>query len=175
MKYKNIEIRPLHESDLEYIRIWRNDSNNTYFLSKIPYITNDMQMEWYKNSINRSDEYFFAIDEKNDLNRLVGSFAIYNISGANAEFGKFLIGDTEAHGKHVGVNALLAVCKVCFTYLGLNSIYLNVYVDNVAAIKVYKEVGFCIEKEVNKERGKELIMILTKRNFCMGEGEKYEI
>ena len=141
-KYKNVFIRQLKEDDLEFLRSWRNDSNNTKFLRKIPYITSDMQRNWFQTYLADKEEMTFAIEETDLINRIVGSMALYNFSNDEAEFGKILIGESNAHGKSVGVNALKAIKIVAKEYLHLKRLNLHVYTENQAAIKVYQNAGF---------------------------------
>ncbi len=162
--YKNIRIRPLEECDIEFIRNWRNNPKNTKFLSKISYITPEMQMKWYKNILEKPNEYVFAIDEIKELNRLVGSFSLYNIVDEEAEFGKFLIGEDKVHGKSIGLYTLIAALQISFNELKLQKVYLKVYKDNIAALKVYKKVGFIISNPNNLSCN-ELIMEMRKQDF----------
>lgn len=143
----NVIVRPLEKDDIELLRKWRNDSQNTKYLKKVPYITTDMQNKWFENYIENGDEIFFAIEECNDLNRLVGSAALYNFDGETVEFGKILIGDKDAHGKNVGSNALKAILKIAFTNLSIKKVMLRCYKDNKKALRIYRNVGFNIEEE----------------------------
>ena len=169
--FKNVRIRPLREDDLELLRIWRNNPDNCKYLSKIPYITSDMQKGWYESTFETPNEYVFAIEEICELNRLVGSLSLYNITGKEAEFGKILIGNEEAHGKKIGVNSLNALLLLCFNELDLNSVYLHVYEDNVGAIKVYSQVGFSVEEEHIAIEKTELIMSISRNRF-LGKEEQ---
>ena len=49
IKYKNVVLRALNEDDIEYLRTWRNDNNNSKFLRQIPYITKESQKKRSKN------------------------------------------------------------------------------------------------------------------------------
>lgn len=142
--YKNVHLRPLAEDDIENLRIWRNNPQNTKYLNKIPFITPEMQDEWFHNYIENTDEICFAIDENSKLNRLVGSCSLYNFDGESCFFGKILIGDEEAHGQKIGLNATEAAAEIAFLQLKISEIKLLVYTDNIAAIKVYEKAHFHI-------------------------------
>ena len=157
-QYKNVLIRPLGEQDIEQIRKWRNDSANTQYLRKLPYITAVMQKAWYEGYLTNSDEMMFGIVEQNELKRLVGSMSLYNFKSDCVEFGKILIGDNEAHGRKVGVNALKALTELVFEELNIHKIILHVYAANVGAIKVYKEVGFKVNKVQVTDGYEEFVM-----------------
>lgn len=172
---ENVRIRPLSEADLELLRIWRNQPDNSLYLRKIPYITKEMQLDWYRRYLKNENEITFAIIEINQLNRVVGSLSLYNFNNNKAEFGKILIGDPEAHGKRVGTNAVIAVLSIAFELLMLEEIYLYVAADNVAAMRVYERVGFEIEKAHKGNFGLEYIMNIKKdhyvRRYQNGENE----
>lgn len=150
-KFKNVVLRPLSENDIEYLRVWRNDSNNSKYLRQIPYITPEMQKSWFNNYLNNNDEMCFSIYENEELNRIVGSLSLYEFIGRQAEFGKILIGDPEAHGKSIGCNSILAVLKIAFETLNLKKVVLHVYEENIVAKHIYEKVGFlkCSSKSVN--------------------------
>ena len=146
-QYKNTLVRQLEEKDLEFLRKWRNNPKNTKYLRKISYITSDMQNDWYYSYLENETEVMFAIDEICELHQVVGSMALYNIEGNQAEVGKFLIGEPKVHGLNVGSNALRAVMAIAKDELKLKTLYLNVYKDNIPANIVYKRAGFKIVSE----------------------------
>ena len=164
--YKNIRIRPLEECDIESLRNWRNNPTNTKFLTKISYITPEMQEKWFKDSLEKPNEYIFAIDEIKELNKLVGSFSLYNIVDEEAEFGKFLIGEDRVHGKSIGLYTLTVALEIAFNKLKLKKVYLRVYKDNIAALKVYKKVGFAISN-TNNLNCNELRMEMRQQDFIL--------
>lgn len=157
-EYQNVRIRPLDKADLEFLRNWRNNVENSKYLTSIPYITSEMQEKWYIRNLDDADEITFAIDEIDELRRVVGSLSLYNFETKKAEFGKILVGDNEAHGKNVGVNSIKAVLDIAFNELNLKEVYLHVYKNNKSAVNVYRKVGFVIVDEHITESGIELLM-----------------
>lgn len=151
--YKNIEIRQLNENDIEYLRKWRNNPDNTTFLRKIPYITHEMQRDWFRAYLDDEEEMVFAIVENYTIHHVVGSLALYNFSNAQAEIGKILVGEPNAHGLNVCVNALSAAMKIAREKLSLHKIFLHVYKDNIPAVKVYKRAGFVVVDEHVSDNG----------------------
>lgn len=161
--YKNVHLRPLDAKDIESLRNWRNSSENSSFLSKKPYITEEMQMKWFESYMEDNQELLFAIEEDRDLGRLVGSLGLYGFCDNSCLFGKFLIGDDEAHGRRVGLNATIAATKVAFELLGLSSVELFVYPNNRAAREVYQQAGFnAIDIHTDYMGHEEITMALTK-------------
>lgn len=148
-KYDNILIRQLNKEDIENIRQWRNEPSNTKYLRKIPYITSEMQEEWYNRYLLDEDEMTFAIVENKEFNRVIGSLSLYNFKKETVEFGKILIGDSETRGRGCGANSVRAVVDLALNQLGKKTVYLHVFKDNVDALKTYLKVGFEVtEKHV---------------------------
>jgi len=147
MQIENVLIRPLFLEEIESLRSWRNNSENTKYLKQIPYITSEMQLKWYENDLMDQNCMTFAIIETEKLYRIVGSLAIYNFKQDQVEIGKILLGDSEAHGLSVGTNAFKAAVKVAFDVLGKGKVVLHVFSDNIPAVKSYKKAGFIIEEE----------------------------
>ena len=154
INYHNISLRPLERGDIENLRNWRNEPGNTTYLSKIPYITPEMQAAWFENYIGNREELCFAIIENQDLHRMVGSLSLYGFSNHACLFGKILIGDVDAHGKKVGVNATKAAVSIAFGILNYSTVNLFVYAENKAACKIYREAGFEIVDEHLTEDGR---------------------
>lgn len=165
MTYKNVALKPISENELEYLRSWRNDPENTRYLRQIPYITPEMQKRWYETYLANADEMTFAIYETRELCRVVGSLSLYDFCDGEAEFGKILIGDSEAHGKSIGLNATVALLKIAFTSLKLNKVRLHVFKDNVPAVKVYEKAGFVTVDEHETNGMKELTMEIAAADF----------
>ncbi len=147
------------------LRLWRNNSVNSKYLTELPYITRESQQKWYERTFEIYDEYVFGIEEISELQCLVGSLAIYNITEIDAEVGKILIGNKNAHGKKVGVNSLSALLDFSFNQLKLKSVYLHVYKENIPAVKVYTQVGFSVEKEYIINGKIELKMSISQTEF----------
>lgn len=164
--YENIELRQIEEGDLEYLRDWRNDEENTRYLRKIPYITVEDQKKWFHNYLLNEDDMTFAIIENDIIKGIVGSLSLYNFCEENVEFGKLLIGNKLAHGKGIGVKVLNMLLRFIFDELDIINVYLFVFNNNIAAKKIYEKVGFevinmseCINGDI------EIYMHLSKDRY----------
>ena len=141
-QFDNVLIRPLRRSDIEYLRIWRNDKSKTKYLRPIPYITPEMQAQWFEAVQQDLDELVFAVEETENLKRLVGSVALYHFQGKTAEVGKIQIGDSEASGKGIGRIAMSLAVWLGIAQLGLHTLQAYVHRENVAAYTSYMRMGF---------------------------------
>lgn len=142
--FKNISLRPLSVDDIELLRAWRNNKEQTKFLRQIGEITPEMQLNWYNSYLENQHDIVFGIHETKELNRLVGSLSIYDIKDGRAEIGKIQIGDQGAHGKGIGRISLVIAMKIGFELIGLDEIYASVHQENVAARTNDLRIGFKI-------------------------------
>ena len=92
----NITLRPVEETDIESLRCWRNDSANAKYIRALPYITPQMQREWFEAYLKDDDHVMFAALRAGEL---IGSVSLYDRYGEEAQFGRLLIGNPTARGK----------------------------------------------------------------------------
>lgn len=135
-------LRPLREDDIEYLRKWRNDPEQTKYLRPIGFITPQMQKKWFEAYRINQNEITFAIEETQNLNRIVGSISIYDFAGGSAEIGKIQIGDPSAHGQSFGSISVELALYVAFLKLGLKRVTASVHRDNIASRKTFERAGF---------------------------------
>ena len=137
-----VMLRPLEEKDSKKSCHWRNDAQIWQFTGSRPstHITADIERDWIHNALTKPDEIRFAIcvGDKQDY---VGNVQLTRITENDAEFHIF-IGETNSHGKGVGSQATQLLLEHARHVLGLREIYLNVHVDNIAAIRIYEKCGF---------------------------------
>lgn len=139
IEYEDVFLRPLRRTDIEQLRIWRNDAANSRYIRKIPEITPEAQQKWFEDYLLDETTYTFAIECAGEL---VGSVALYDIDGGTAEFGRLMVGGSKGRG--IGGKATDAALRVAFDVLGCSEVRAEVSVDNTAAIVIYSRVGFCI-------------------------------
>lgn len=165
LKMRNIVVRPLNYDDIESLRKWRNNSNNTKYLRKIGHITPEQQIVWFKNYLKNFDEFGFAIEETEKVKGLVGSAALYNFNDSCAEFGKLLIGHTDAHGNNVGFNSAVAIIYLAFSEFNVKKVILHCYAENAIALHIYNKVGFIIVDKHQISDEEEYILELSRERF----------
>ena len=167
----NVRIRPLAHEDIENLRLWRNDPTNCRWLRKIPHITPEEQELWWQSYLADEDTLAFATVEEGDLRRMVGSFSLHDFQNDSCEFGRFLVGDPDAHGRGVGFNAVLAALEVAFFQLGLDSVFLHVFAANEPAVRAFERVGFVKVGSTKADRGEELTCKIDRTDYIgLNEG-----
>jgi len=165
----DFSIRPLAYNDIEQLRVWRNDSSNSKYLRKIPYIDAAAQNAWFESYLANDSEVCFAADYQGSL---VGSASLYHIKRDQAEFGRIMIGSSEFKGKGLGFRLSELTVGVGFDQMGFERIEASVAIDNIAALFIYVRLGFCISGRVfNEESGHDEfeLIIEPKRFFSLNE------
>ena len=162
ISFNNILLRPLAFEDISDLRIWRNDPENSKYIRKIPFITEEMQELWFKNYLQDSLEITLAIEYDKSF---VGSVSLYDIQETSAVFGKLMVGRQK--GKGIGRQATLACLKLAFSQLGLTEIQAEVSVDNTAALIIYIDAGFrIVQRRYNEAIGlDEYVIRIDKKRF----------
>lgn len=162
----NVTLFPLTQSDSGMLRVWRNRAENSRFLRKLPHISAAMQDEWFNNYLVNADEYVFSIVESDSLKQVVGSLALYNFSDTSCELGKIMVGHDNAHGKKVGLNAVISALKVAFIHMEMEKVVLHVQVANVPAIRVYEQAGFArVAEGLDSDGKEEYTYAIDKKDF----------
>lgn len=136
IKNENIVLRPISKADTSFILKIRNDISiaNNFFSD--PPLYDFKHEEWLKNLKNSLYFVIYYMDNK------CGLINISNIDYKNqkAEYGIVL--KDECSGKGIAYNASILLIKYVFLNLNIRKIYLEVFSDNIKAIKLYKKLGF---------------------------------
>jgi len=146
IEYDGIKLRPLENDDLELLRGWRNQVSIRKCFIDQTIIESEQQLKWYQRYLDNPSDIFFIIEETRRLQRPVGAASLYQINyeSSNAEFGRLMIGDTEALGMGIGKKTLDAICDFGFKVLQLETVYLEVLETNTKAINIYQQAGFVV-------------------------------
>lgn len=164
--YKHVTVRPIGENDIEKLRLWRNNQEIKKFLSPIPEITKEMQENWYRSYLTDSNVITYAIDECEELNRMVGTVSLYDFDGCIARAGKTIIGDPDARGKNMGYLGETLALYIGYQKMGISKYLTEVHEDNIVSQKMAYKIGF---RRVGKHKfgtfGYEDDFVVTKSFF----------
>lgn len=132
-KTDKIIVRKTELENLEKILGFEKD--NSIFVLKY-------SKEEHKEIINK--EYHLSIFEKKSES-LIGFIILVGKSNLNKtiEFRRIVI---SKKGLGYGKEALKLIKHICFNELGAKEIWLDVFQDNVRAIKLYESQGFSLKK-----------------------------
>lgn len=160
---EKIILRSINEDDLELIRSWRNQENIRKWFFDSSIIAEEKQAVWFSNYLNRDNDLMCMIEYKKTGN-MIGTAALYNIDfiEGNAEFGRVMIGVESARSKGLAVQVTKELCNFGFNEIGLKKIYLNIFKDNIPALKAYERAGFKTLYEYEKSNRLLINMVLIR-------------
>jgi len=149
---KQVNLRPLQESDLEVTLCLRRDLETNRALMGYPFpVTSESELRWLRdiNDPNRRDRLYLGIEVTAD-NSLAGYLSAKNLSfrHGTADFGIVL--SRHYRGKGLAREAMELFFNYLHGDLHLRKINLEVLSDNEAAIKLYEKFGFVREGVLKK-------------------------
>jgi len=136
----DVELRSLKESDILLVQTWRNKSRVRCGFFDSSEVTKEKHRAWWDYYVASTTDRSFIIACQGDY---VGFISLYNIDYLNskAEIGRMMIGEDVFLGRGIMPKAIDAIVGYART-LGIQSIYLNVKLENFSAIKCYNKAGF---------------------------------
>ena len=145
LEIKNIYLRELRNEDKNEYFNWINDRKLVNFNSPFKPVSWIEHCKWFENITSENETQIFSIISKKD-DVLIGSCSLRNIiqQAKNAEL-QIRIGVENYRNKGHGTSAIKLLLQFGFLDLNLKRIYLNVFSNNLAAIKSYEKVGFIKE------------------------------
>lgn len=138
-----IRLRPPYESDGHTFFAWVND-RDLVLNSSAFYPTSEREhATWLESILTRKSDRVFLVIESTEDNSILGYCQLLNLNSlhGSAEL-SIKIGDKASQGKGYGSLAVQHLLSFAFKDLNLHRVYLNVFVSNEKAIRVYEKCGF---------------------------------
>ena len=175
-KSGNIRLRAIEYEDIEQLRKWRNEFKDNF--RQYRYITRREQERWYNDMVDDPTCLHYAIDVWDMVWTLVGSGNLNNIDWLNrhAESGLY-IGAPEWRRKGIGMKAMIALHRIAFEELNMNTMRGEAFAFN-PVLEFDKEFGL---KEVGRFRNAHyykgkycdaVLMDMTREEWDKLYGEK---
>ncbi len=144
-----VRLRLLEEGDLPLTLAWRNQDHVRVWFFYSAALTVQQHSDWFRKYLSLDNDFVFIIEDRSSGCKPVGQVALYNIDWEKrcAEFGRFMIGDSEGAGKGLAKSATQLVLTGVARSLDLQDIYLEVYKRNERAVAIYQKCGFQTESE----------------------------
>ena len=134
-----IYTRPSLDLVPEYLEMVNDIENVARFIGdrREPLSEKD-EIDYIKDKLGNDATMFSMFDKK--TNEFIGNIEFFNRTFDAAEWG--IVITTKMQNKGYGREALMRSVEYGFNELGLNRIFLAVYVNNHRAIHVYEQCGF---------------------------------
>lgn len=154
---RRVVLRPLQHRDVEALRILRNGERKWFIYSEE--IDQKTQQLWFKNYLQTENDYMFSVSEVQRPDLFIGAVALYNFNNEEktCEFGRIVINSDTATERGLGLDTTVCACKIGFKQLGLQKIVLEVFSNNIRAVKTYQKAGFIRYDEANRLLKMELL------------------
>jgi ribosomal-protein-alanine N-acetyltransferase len=134
-------LRPELDDFSRYLS-WMKDEIANPFIQAVSNSITIQDLVTYVNSKNDScDSILFGIFLRNSTHHIGNIKLEPIITGAHAYLG-ILIGEVDWRGKRVGTEVISNVLDYSFEHLNLLEVRLGVDIENKAALKLYKRLGF---------------------------------
>ena len=145
LKGEKIVLRPLLDSDLEFLYKIENDEENWKFGGENKQYSKQELANYISNSkidINIAKQYRFVIDLKEIP---IGFIDLFNYT--NASTGVGIIVDKEYRNKGFAKEALNLLIDYAFFALNINQLHAIVTKENIVSSKLFTSCGFVLESE----------------------------
>ena len=140
---KKISIRRARPDDAAAIAALMDEPTVYANLMQMPYASEEAHRTRIVDSLVPGKSDLLIVAERDG--KVIGSAGMHAAGPALRRRHAVMIGlsvRTEAHGRGVGTALMQALCDYADRWLGVLRIELTVYVDNAAAIALYRKFGF---------------------------------
>jgi RimJ/RimL family protein N-acetyltransferase len=141
-----VTLRLLTESDIERVRVWRNQDFVRLNMEYQHEITEQQQRNWF-NALDKHSNYYFIISFKEKEVGLVNLKSV-NKRSKSAEAGIF-IGDKAYLNTYIPIAATIALMDFAYEELNLQSLLAKISKHNKKAILFNEKLGYVFKEPVN--------------------------
>jgi len=140
-----VQLSPLEDADGEVLFRWVNDRDLRVLSAPYRPVHYQDHLAWWNSLGKRDDLVIFGI-RRIDTNGLIGTCQLQHISSIHRTADiQIRIGDAASLGCGFGTEAIRLLVRYAFRDLNLHRVGLQVFADNVRAVRCYEKVGFVRE------------------------------
>ncbi len=134
-----VYVRPSFDLVPDYLEMVNDIDNVARFIGeRSEPLTEQQEIDYIKDKMDNNATMFSMLEK--GTNKFIGNIEFFNRVFEEAEWG--IVITTSMQNKGYGTEALKRSVEYGFNEMGLNRIYLGVYVNNPRAIHVYENCGF---------------------------------
>jgi UDP-4-amino-4,6-dideoxy-N-acetyl-beta-L-altrosamine N-acetyltransferase len=141
---ENVVLRTAEREDLDTLWMWANDRQITKWLLIEAPVSRVAEERWLEHMLTSATDRFFVICTR-DMTP-IGTIVLsqINMKHRKARTG-ISIFEHDYLGRGLGTEAMQLLINFAFWELGLHRVELDVFEENVRAIRSYEKVGFKVE------------------------------
>src|SRR3990167_7481149 len=146
MKSEFVLLRPIRRADSGLLYEWITSRELVILNSPFHPISDVDHHAWFESMLTKRNDLVIFVIENLATHQAIGTCQLLNINWRHrsAEL-QIRIGDAQYHGRGFGTEAVKLLTHFGFSDLNLHRIYLNVFANNIRAIKSYEKCGFVTE------------------------------
>lgn len=124
-------IRPISDEDINQLYKWRTNSALNKYMFSPPPATFLQQIKWYKEYAGGGSEIYYMVYQKRHTQQPIGYCQLVKIDWINktAESG-LVIDPTRISSKMISIKSGMAMLKIAFEFLNLETVYSSVHHAN---------------------------------------------
>lgn len=143
IRYEDIVLRAIEESDLELLKEMINDPEIENMTGGYSYpVSTYQQRKWFESLFSRQDELRLIIDTKEHGS--IGEVMLTDIDWKNrtAQTNSKITSKNDLRGQGYGTKASKALIKYAFEQLNMHCLYSHTIQYNIASQRVREKCGF---------------------------------
>lgn len=156
----NFLLRTIEERDIDYLRNLRNENRRFFLYSQE--ITKQDQQQWYEKYKKNPNDYMFVLCKIDNDQQVFGTVAFYDIDNARkqCEFGRIMIDHKRLAIHGMGQVLATTIKQIARDEFDIRIMRLEVFEDNIPAIKTYLKSGFVVVGEKFLEEKQKNILLM---------------
>lgn len=144
---RGVRLRGVERADLPTLVGWVNDPETRAQIARSSPISMAEEERWFDALLKSTTDVVFLIEtwpkKPREEPRRLGMCGIHKIDWKNRNCSVgIVIGEAQERGRGYGTDAMTALVRHAVADLGLQRVELEVFPDNVAALRSYERVGF---------------------------------
>ena len=174
-----VTLKAIERTDLERVRLWRNDPDISRFMISQALISEKQQLNWFEAITNDKSQQHYIIEFKSEP---IGVINMKRVSGASLnreslcacseiEMGLY-IHDVRYRGNFLAFCPALTLNDYCFHHLNCEKLLARVLLGNEAAIRFNTALGYQIASNNTHDQEQGLIMMSLNKDDYHVHSEK---
>lgn len=136
-EHKRIILRPLVETDIEWVRHLRNQPQIRCWFNYAEELTEDQQRMWFEKYRKDPTDFMYVASLRTAPNIPIGTYADYNYDHKKKtiEAGRLMVDSQKVKERGLGYDIVGAAVKIAFSNLNIDDVTAEIFSDNERSLK----------------------------------------